>query len=320
MKTFIAAFVATSLLALTAAEARNLTLGHAMSTDNAQHQGMQIFADLVKEKSNGDLTVQIFPNAQLGSERDQAEQVITGALDMAKINGSLAESFEPTLKVMGLPFLFSDADHQRAFMHSDVAWDLMQESKGKGFIGLSLLDAGARSFYGHKPFYTPADLKGLKIRVPESKTSMRMIELLGGNATPMPWTEIYTGLQQGIMDAAENSISSLVEARHAEVAKHFSKDEHTMTPDIILISEATWNSLNADEQKILRDASLEALDKEIELWAANEAANVKKAEEIDVKFYDVDKQAFRDAVKPMIDEALNDPKLGDYVRRIQELD
>nr|WP_319485550.1 TRAP transporter substrate-binding protein [uncultured Cohaesibacter sp.] len=319
MNKLILAFVASSLVALTSAQARNLTLGHAMSTDNAQHQGMQVFADLVKEKSNGELTVQIFPNAQLGSERDQAEQVINGALDMAKINGSLAESFEPTLKVMGLPFLFRDTDHQRAFMRSDVAWDLMQESKGKGFIGLSLLDSGARSFYGHKPFHTPADLKGLKIRVPESQTSMRMIELLGGNATPMPWTEIYTGLQQGIMDAAENSISSLVEARHAEVAKHFSKDEHTMTPDIILISEATWTSLSEAEQGVLRDASLEALDKEIELWASNEAANVEKAKEIGVQFYDVDKAAFREAVKPMIDDALNDPKLGDYVRRIQDL-
>ncbi|MGF1683337.1 TRAP transporter substrate-binding protein [Photobacterium minamisatsumaniensis] len=311
-----------SLLALSvcfSVNAKTLTLGHAMSLDNAAHKGMVIFADKVKEKSNGDLNIRIFPNAQLGSERDQAEQVVTGAIDMAKINGALAESFEPTFKTISIPFLFNDTAHMRSFMKSDTADKMLKSSQGKGFIGLTFYDSGSRSFYADKPIKTPEDLSGLKIRVPESPTMMEMIRLLGARATPMPFTEIYTGLQQGVIDAAENNVPSLVEMRHSEVAKFYSQNEHSMAPDLIIISEASWARLSDTEQKILKESALESLDEQMKIWDKSEQDNIKKAKELGVTFVQVDKDKFREKVKPMLDSAIQDPTLGYYVEKIQSM-
>ncbi|OEF27380.1 TRAP transporter substrate-binding protein [Vibrio rumoiensis] len=319
MKKLVLPLIVASLFTSLNVSAKQLTLGHAMSLDNAAHKGMVIFADKVKEKSNGELTVKIFPNAQLGSERDQAEQVVTGAIDMAKINGSLAESFEPTFKVISIPFLFNNPEHMRAFMKSDAAEELLNSSKGKGFVGLTFYDSGSRSFYAKKPIKTPDDLAGLKIRVPESPTMMQMISLLGAKATPLPFTEVYTGLQQGVIDAAENNVSSLVEMRHSEVAKFYSMDQHTMSPDLIIISESTWGNLTDAERKIVKEAAAESLDEEIKIWDQTENANVEKAKKMGVTFVEVDKDKFKEKVKPMLDEAKKDPNLNYYIEKIQAI-
>lgn len=318
MKKLLIPLVSTLLMA-PGVYAKQLNLGHAMSLESAAHKGMVIMAEKVKEKSNGDLTIKIFPNAQLGSERDQAEQVVTGAIDMAKINGGLAESFEPTYKINSIPYLFRDIPHMRKFMTSGVAEEMLMSSKGKGFIGLTFYDSGTRSFYAKKPIKSPADLAGMKVRVPESPTMMEMIRLLGGKATPMPFTEIYTGLQQGVIDGAENNISSLVEMRHSEVAKFYSVDQHSMAPDVIIISENSWNSLSAAQQKILKEAAAESLTEQIKIWDETENANKEKAIKLGVTFVEVDKAPFVEAVKPMLDAAKADAKLSPYVEKIQAL-
>lgn len=318
MKKFILPMLAASLM-VAGAQAKTLTLGHAMSLENAAHKGMVVFAEKVKEKSGGDLKIKIFPNAQLGSERDQAEQVVTGALDMAKINGSLAESFEPTFKTISIPFLFNSTEHMRTFMRSDSADELLKSSAGKGFIGLTFYDSGSRSFYSSKPIRTPDDLAGMKVRVPESPTMMNMINLLGAKATPVPFTEVYTALQQGVIDAAENNVSSLVEMRHTEVAKYYSVDQHTMSPDLIIISEATWNRLTPAEQKIIKEAARESMEEEIKLWDQIETANIEKAKELGVTFVELDKSKFREKVKPMMDDALADAKLAYFINKINAL-
>ncbi|WP_435234566.1 TRAP transporter substrate-binding protein [Psychromonas sp. PT13] len=319
MKKLVLPLLIASLFTSVNVSAKMLTLGHAMSLESAAHQGMVILAEKVKEKSNGDLTIKIFPNGQLGSERDQAEQVVTGAIDMAKINGGLAESFEPTFKVNALPFLFRDVPHMRKFMKSDVAEEMLLSSEGKGFIGLTFYDSGTRSFYAKKPINSPADLAGMKVRVPGSPTMMEMVNLLGGKATPVPFNEVYTALQQGVIDGAENNISSLVEMKHSEVAKFYSMDQHMMTPDVIIISENKWSSLTADEQKILKEAAAESLDEEIKLWDAIDNKNKAKGIEEGVTFVEVDKAPFRAAVKPMIDEAKKDPKLANFIDKIEAL-
>ncbi|TXR54669.1 TRAP transporter substrate-binding protein [Reinekea thalattae] len=318
MKKFILPMLAAGLM-VAGAQAKTLTLGHAMSLENAAHKGMVVFAEKVKEKSGGDLKIKIFPNAQLGSERDQAEQVVTGALDMAKINGSLAESFEPTFKTISIPFLFNSTEHMRTFMRSEAADELLKSSAGKGFIGLTFYDSGSRSFYSSKPIRTPDDLAGMKIRVPESPTMMQMINLLGAKATPVPFTEVYTALQQGVIEAAENNVSSLVEMRHTEVAKYYSVDQHTMSPDLIIISEATWNRLTPAEQKIIKEAARESMEEEIKLWDQIETANIKKAKELGVTFVELDKSKFREKVKPMMDEAMADAKLAYFINKINAL-
>lgn len=319
MKKLVLPLLFASLFGSATASAKMLTLGHAMSLESAAHQGMVIMADKVKEKSNGDLTIKIFPNGQLGSERDQAEQVVTGAIDMAKINGGLAESFEPTFKVNALPFLFRDVEHMRTFMRSDAAEEMLTVSEGKGFIGLTFYDSGTRSFYAKKPINSPADLAGMKVRVPGSPTMMEMVNLLGGKATPVPFNEVYTALQQGVIDGAENNISSLVEMKHSEVAKFYSMDQHMMTPDVIIISENKWNSLTADEQKILKEAAAESLEEQIKIWDETDNMNKEKGIKEGVTFVEVDKAPFRAAVKPMIDEAKKDPKLATFIEKIEAL-
>jgi len=318
MKKILLPLVATLLLA-PSVYAKTLKLGHAMSLESAAHKGMVILAEKVKEKSNGDLKIKIFPNGQLGSERDQAEQVVTGAIDMAKINGGLAESFEPTFKVNALPFLFRDVPHMRKFMQSDVAEEMLGSSKGKGFIGLTFYDSGTRSFYAKKAINSPADLAGMKVRVPGSPTMIEMVNLLGGKATPVPFNEVYTALQQGVIDGAENNISSLVEMKHSEVAKFYSMDQHLMTPDVIIISERAWGKLSADEQKILKEAAAESLVEQIKIWDETDNANKAKGIEAGVTFVEVDKAPFRAAVKPMIEEAKKDAKLASYIEKIEAL-
>lgn len=319
MKKTTLTLAAASILFALGANAKTLTLGHAMNLESAAHKGMEIFATKVEEKSKGELKVKIFANGMLGSERDQAEQVVTGAIDMAKINGSLAESFEPTFKAVSIPFLFRSAEHMHEFIRSDAAEKMLQSSAGKGFLGLTFYDSGSRSFYSSKPIKSPDDLSGLKIRVPESPTMIEMVRLLGAKATPVPFTEVYTALQQGVIDAAENNVSSLVEMKHMEVAKFYAMDQHMITPDLIMISETTWNGLSADERKLIKEAALESMEEEIKIWAQIDDMNMKKAKQNGVEFIEVDKTKFRDKVAPMIAEAQSDPVLGYYINEINKL-
>ncbi|CAH0525730.1 TRAP transporter substrate-binding protein [Vibrio hippocampi] len=319
MKKTTLTLAAASILFALGANAKTLTLGHAMNLESAAHKGMVIFAEKVEEKSKGELKVKIFANGMLGSERDQAEQVVTGAIDMAKINGSLAESFEPTFKAVSIPFLFRSAEHMHDFIRSDAAEKMLKSSAGKGFLGLTFYDSGSRSFYSSKPINSPDDLAGLKIRVPESPTMIEMVRLLGAKATPVPFTEVYTALQQGVIDAAENNISSLVEMKHMEVAKFYAMDQHMITPDLIMISETTWNGLSADQQKLVKEAALESMEEEIKIWAEIDNMNMKKAKQNGVEFIEVDKSKFREKVAPMIADAKADPVLGYYIDEINKL-
>nr|WP_269431105.1 TRAP transporter substrate-binding protein [Photobacterium gaetbulicola] len=238
---------------------------------------------------------------------------------MAKIMGSLAESFEPTYKTISLPYLFRDAEHMHTFMRSDTAEKLLSSSEGKGFIGVTLYDSGSRSFYSKKPIKTPEDLKGLKIRVPESPTMIEMIRLLGAKATPVPFTEVYTALQQGVIDAAENNIPSLIEMKHSEVAKYYSMDQHMMTPDLIMISEATWGSLSDQEKQILKSSAKESMEDQINIWREIDEYNINLGKQAGVSFIEVDKEKFIEKVQPMIDAAKKDEVISSYVEEIQNL-
>ncbi|MCR5085311.1 MAG: TRAP transporter substrate-binding protein [Succinivibrionaceae bacterium] len=305
-KTVIAAAIASLAMAATfssAAEARELRLGHAMPVDNAQNIGLQAFADEVKKLSKGELTVTIYPNGELGSEREMAEQVVTGALDMTKISGMLSETFEPRYGIMSIPYLFHDYDHLKAFVRSDIPEKyFFQQSKDRGLIGLFMIAAGTRDFYTTKPVKTPDDIKGMKMRVPESDMAMRMITAMGGQPTPVPWTEVYSALQQKVVDGAENNISGWVEFRHMEVCPYLTLDDHTMTPDVIFISDMTWESLSDDEKKWLKAASKVGIEREIEAWDKKDAENLQKAKDAGKTFIEVDKQLFRDKTAGIIDE------------------
>ncbi len=264
--------------------------------------------------SDGELKIRIYPNAQLGSQRESLELVQNGALDMAKSNAAELEAFAKPYGAFNLPYLFKDSDHLYRGLDSDIGKQILLSGKDKGFIGLTYYDAGARSFYAKKAITSPADLKGMKVRVQPSPTAVKMIELLGGSPTPLAFGELYTALQQGVVDAAENNVPSMTMNRHSEVTKFFSLDEHTMIPDVLVISSKVWEKLPEKEQKALSQAAAESMLEMKKLWAESEASERQVAEKQGVQFVTVDKEAFRKAVEPMYEQLKkDDPEMFNLV-------
>ena len=198
--------------------------------------------------------------------------------------------------------------------------DLKKACEPKNMIALCYYDSGSRSFYTKdKPIMKPEDLTGMKVRVMESKTSKEMVRALGGSPTSIPWGELYTSLQQGVVDGAENNPPSLYVSRQYEVCKHYSLDEHTMIPDIVLISKNTWSKLSDQEKKWLQEAANESMEKQIELWTEFTQKSMAEVQKAGVTIYKPDKAAFREKVKEM-HATYDGTKIGEYIKRIQEVE
>ncbi|MCL9777242.1 TRAP transporter substrate-binding protein [Vibrio methylphosphonaticus] len=317
------ATVVTCALATTsfaASAATTLKLSHNQDRNHPVHKSMQFMADQVKEYTDGEVRIRIYPNGQLGTQRESMELLQNGALQIAKSNASEMESFEPAYGAFNIPYIFRDRDHYYRAMTGEVGEKILAASHDKGFVGLTYYDAGSRSFYANKPINSPEDLKGLKIRVQPSPTAVEMIKLMGGSPTPLAYGELYTALQQGVVDGAENNPTALTNSRHGEVSKVYSQDEHTMIPDVLVISSASWDKLPKDQQVAIKKAAKESMMFHKELWTEMTEEAVKKAQDsMSVKFVSVEKQPFVDAVKPMHDAALNNPAIAEYVSGIDAL-
>ncbi|AZI13838.1 TRAP transporter substrate-binding protein [Avibacterium paragallinarum] len=308
-------------IALSSQAKTTLKISHNNDKTHPVHLSMQHMADEVKQLTNGEVVIRIYPNSQLGSQRESMELLQAGSLDMAKSNASEMEAFEISYGAFNLPYLFQDREHYyRVLADQEVGQKILQNSKDKGFIGLTYYDGGARSFYANKPIKSPEDLKGMKIRVQPSPTAVEMIKLMGASPTPLAYGELYTALQQKVVDGAENNETALTLARHGEVAKYFSEDEHTMIPDVLLISLKSWNKLTPEQQKILKQAADNSMLYHKEIWTkmiAEERAKAQK--QLNVQFVPVDKTPFVQAVKTMHDTAKQNPALKPYIERIETL-
>jgi len=280
----------------------NMKLSHNHSRNHPVHIAMQQMADRAKELSDGNLRIRIYPDAQLGSQRESLELVQNGALAMAKSNAAELEAFAKNYGAFNLPYLFTDRDHYYRAMQGEAGKAILQSSRDNGFIGIAYYDAGARSFYAKKPINSPEDLNGLKVRVQPSPSAVEMIRLLGGNATPLAYGELYTALQQGVVDAAENNLTALTLNRHGEVTKFYSIDEHTMIPDVLVISAKVWDKLSDKDRQALQQAADESMMIMKDLWSKSEEEEKVKAEAMGVEFVYPEKKAFQDAVQPMYDQ------------------
>jgi tripartite ATP-independent transporter DctP family solute receptor len=304
-------------LAFTSANAQqSMRLAHGLAETHPVHKAMVRFAELAKQKSQGALDVKVFPNGTLGGERETLEQVQNGVLEMTKASASPLETFAPEYKVFNLPFVFRDKDHFFKVLDGPVGEAILAASKSRGFIGLTFYDSGARSFYAKKPINMPDDLKGLKIRVQQSPTTIKMVQMLGAAPTPMAWGEVYPALQSGVVDGAENNVTALTNGRHGEVIKFYSVTEHQMTPDVLVISAAKWDTLSKPHQEALRQAARESFEYQRKLWADFEKSEAAAAEKLGVKFNTPAKQAFIDKVKPMLEEERKNAKVAPLLDKI----
>lgn len=321
--TRILALASTASLALAAAAQAQtlLRLNHNNPADHPTHISMEFMGERFSELTGGAYRIQVFPNAQLGSQRESMELVQNCALEMARSNASELEAFEPLYSAINLPFIFQSEEHFDAVINGEIGQRILQASADKGFLGVAFLTEGARSFYGDRPINSPADLAGVNVRVQPSPSAIRMVELLGGNPTPIDWGELYSALQQGVVNMAENNPTALTNARHGEVSSHFSLNEHTIIPSVVVISTCAWNGMSAEHQDALRTAALEAQAFHSASWNAIADAALETAQaEMGVTINSVDKAPFIEAVLPMHEEvAAQSPALAELIADINAL-
>ena len=286
---------------------KTLKLSHTLAEDHAVHIAMTAFAKAVEEATNGEVKIQIFANGTLGNEVDNIASMKAGTLDMAKVSAATLGNYYEKWNAMSVPYVFNNKDHFFKVMDSQIIEDLYMETAGDGYVGLTWLDSGSRSFYTKStPIHTPADLKGLKIRTMDSQMAIDMMTALGGSSVPMGYGDIYNSLQTGVIDGAENNPTALRD--HGEVAKFYSYDEHTIIPDIVLISTKAWNSLTEDQQKAIKKAAADMKEDYKVQWKAFEDEVIDRAvNEMGVTMVkDVDKQAIVDACASIYENVKKD--------------
>lgn len=307
MKLRICYIIAISLIFLTACKGpggvRVIKLGHGLGVTHPVHEAMVFLAERVKEKSGGEMIIKIYPNQQLGSERELVELLQIGSLGMTKVSSAVMESFAPKLQVFSMPYLFRDDEHRDNVLKGPIGKQLLLDGEEFWLRGLCYYDAGKRSFYTKtKPVESPADLQSLKIRVMESNTAINMVKSFGGSPTPVSYGELYTALQQGIVDGAENNPPSLYTSRHYEVCKFYSINEHTAVPDIMIISTKVWKLLSDQEKQWLQEASDESAVFQYKIWAEAVEESLMEMEKAGVTIVYPEQDGFRASVESMYEE------------------
>jgi tripartite ATP-independent transporter DctP family solute receptor len=281
---------------------------------------MDKFAELLKAKSGGKMTLKMYHAGTLGSQPDAIEQVRIGGLEIANFNMGPIGPIVPEANVVSLPFIFKDSDHMWRVLDGKAGEMINAGLEKKGLISLAWYAAGARSFYNSKkPITKPADVVGMKVRVMNNDLYSGMISALGGNPSPMAFSEVYQSLKTGVVDGAENNWPSYESTGHYEVAKYYSNSQHLIIPEILAINADVYNALSADDQKILKEAAQESAVLQRKLWLEREKASEKKVLAAGVKFNEIpDKSAFQAAMKPVYDKYLaENPNLKPLVELIQ---
>lgn len=303
-------------------QVREIKMGHALVTSHPVHEAMVFLAKRVEEKSDGKLQIKVYPNQQLGTERELLELLQIGSLGMTKVSAAALEGFAPTMQVFGMPYLFRDDAHQKRVLDGPIGKQLLLDPEKYWLRGLCYYDGGKRSFYSkEKPIESPADLKGLKIRVMESNMATNMVRAMGGSPTPVAYGELYSALQQGIVDGAENNPPSLYTSKHYEICKFYSIDEHTVLPDVVLISTKVWESLSDEEQRWVQEAADESSELQYKIWAESTENSLRALGKAGVQISYPDKSKFREGVSSMYEQMkIEQPEIYKIIEAIQGVD
>jgi len=316
-------FVATVLITFGCSENREITeikLAHGLSEDHAVHKGMVDFAERVKEKSNGTLTINIYPNGILGSESQCLELLQIGSLGITKVSAAVMESFAPKYKVLGIPYIFENDNHRYAVYDGDLGKEILNSGKEYWLKGLCFYDAGSRSFYTtNKAVRTAEDLSGMKIRVMRSITANKMISEMGGSPVPIDFGELYTALQQGVVDGAENNPPSFHLTRHYEICKYYTLDKHTSIPDVLLISTIVWDQLTMEQQRWLEEAAQESVPVQRRYWNESETESLEAVIKAGIEVIEPDLKSFQTATNEILQEFQQNEELRPLIEKIKEL-
>ena len=298
-----------------------LKLAHGLDPSHPVHSAMVFMADRCEEISGGEMTIEIYPSGQLGSEQQCVELLQIGSLAITKVSAAVMESFTEDFKVLGLPYVFRSKEHSFKVLDGPIGKQLLLSTEPFLIRGLCFYDAGSRSFYTiDKPVNTPDDLKGLKIRVMKSITAMEMVKAQGGSPTPISWGELYTALQSGVVDGAENNPPSFYTSHHYEVCKFYSLNEHTMVPDVLIVSQKVWKKLTEQEKKWLQQAADESVAVQRKLWAESEIESLKIVQEAGVTVSYPDKEPFAAKVTELLESYRDNEKIYKLITSIKEVE
>ncbi len=292
-------------------------LSHGLDVVHPVHEAMEYMSKRLRELSGGRMTIDVYPSEQLGSERENLEMVQLGSIDITKTSAAVLESFVPVVSVYSLPYLFRNKEHAWNVFLGPIGKEILLSGTSVGLRGLCYYDSGSRSFYTmEKPIRHPDDLVGLKIRVQKSYMAVKTIQILGGSPTPIDWGELYTSLQQGVVDGAENNPPSFYTSHHYEVCKYYYLDEHSTIPDVMLMSEKIWSNLTRQQQKMIQQAADESMHYQRKVWSRMVEESLQKVKEDGVEVGMPDKEPFMQKVRPLYDE-FTGTQIGRMAERIR---
>jgi tripartite ATP-independent transporter DctP family solute receptor len=308
------------LVACSSESKKTLILAHGLDTKHSVHIAMVYMAEQLEELSEGKMSIQIYPSQQLGSERQLLELLQIGSVDITKVSAAVMEGFVPMYKIPSIPYIFRSREHAYKIQDGPVGKKILESGENFWLRGLCFYDSGSRSFYTKdKPILHPDDLQGMKIRVMSSPTSIEMIKLMGGAATPISWGELYTALQGGVVDGAENNPPSFYLSHHYEVCKYYSINEHTSIPDVLMISTHTWDKLTDQEKQWLDEAVRRSVIYQRKLWIESEEESLQAVRKAGIEVSYPDTAPFMEKVRPIIEKYKQDPELKDIIESIEQV-
>ena len=316
-RTLIALAASACAMAAHAVEFRSADVHN--SDDYPTVAAVKHMSELLDKRSNGKYKIKVFNKSALGSEKETLDQVKIGALEMNRVNISALNSMCPKTLVPTMPFLFSSIDHMRKTLDGPIGEEILKGCEHEGLVGLAFYDSGARSIYAKKPVKTVADTKGLKIRVQQSDLWIAVASAMGANPTPMPAGEVYTALKTGLIDAAENNIPSYDGFKHYEAVKIYSRTEHSMAPEMLVMSKAVYDKLSKEDQALFRQAAKDSVPFQRKKWDEQEAKSLEVVTKGGATIVsDVDKASFRAAMAPVYAKFITTPDLQRLVKAVQD--
>lgn len=306
----------------TGATAREFRAADTQAEDYPTVQALRYMGALIAERTGGRHEIKVFHSRQLGEEKETIEQTRAGAIDLNRTNVALIGNFVPAMNVLAMPFLFRSIEHMQKVLDGPIGNEILGSFEPYGFVGLAFYDSGARSIYNEvRPVKTIADLKGLRIRVQQSELMSQMIRSLGAEPVELPYGQVLTGLATHLIDGAENNWPSFVTTDHYKHAGHYTLTEHTMSPEVLVISLKAWQSLTPDDQVIFREAAARSSRFMREKWRDLEEQSQRKAEEAGIVVVkDIDRKPFEDAMADIYAKAARDPAAAALIERIRKVE